>query len=94
MYSLGVCVSGMPYVAFVLILYVQCPYFESQVRVTPRLSYGHHNILFCCDLVLSGPSEPCEREGKRTTVAVVSLIILLVCGAALAFLLWRYGNTH
>ncbi|XP_029593478.1 uncharacterized protein LOC115177109 [Salmo trutta] len=34
-------------------------------------------------------AEPCEREGKRTTVAVVSLIILLVCGAALAFLLWR-----
>ncbi|XP_045073341.1 uncharacterized protein si:dkeyp-97a10.2, partial [Coregonus clupeaformis] len=34
-------------------------------------------------------AEPCEREGKRTTVAVVSVIILLVCGAALAFLLWR-----
>ncbi|XP_010899370.2 uncharacterized protein si:dkeyp-97a10.2 [Esox lucius] len=34
-------------------------------------------------------AEPCKREGKGTTVAGLSLILLLVCGGALAFLLWR-----
>ncbi|XP_012706876.2 uncharacterized protein si:dkeyp-97a10.2 [Fundulus heteroclitus] len=33
---------------------------------------------------------PCESGGRGTTVAVVCLVLLLlVCGAALAFLLWR-----
>ncbi|KAL0984774.1 hypothetical protein UPYG_G00146750 [Umbra pygmaea] len=34
-------------------------------------------------------AEPCEKPGRGTTVVMVSLMILLVCGGALAFLLWR-----
>lgn len=34
-------------------------------------------------------AEPCEREGRGTTVAVVCLVLLLFVAGGLTFLLWR-----
>ncbi|KAJ8405002.1 hypothetical protein AAFF_G00329230 [Aldrovandia affinis] len=39
-------------------------------------------------------AEPCERQGSGTMVAVVFLVILLICGGALAFLVWRRRRTY
>ena len=35
---------------------------------------------------------PCETESRGTTVAIVCLVLLLLCGGVLAFLLLRYSN--